>query len=353
MTLKPQTQSAEEFHLISQTTNAVPPEATQFIWVLSARHTINKEHNNCPIQSITYQTSASSPNEATCDEEDDLQRMKLGIEMAQEVVAKKLKKSVSELTETDCEQHGPSILYNGSPVQNEALRNTLKTGLSSIQLPNYPASKFIIFELPPNQIHTGGQLNALSALIAQDPRLAVLKKKEGVSSTTASSSTTGASSSTTGVSSSTAGVSSSITEATASANAPHVTVVSSAYHISRLRRLFNSKVFLNPFSPETRITFAGVDRLYQRPCAERDCEGESSRITTYFKKGDIGTPLPSDWYNVASLKKWTPLRDVSQMKHNELLHKALDLQTPKEAIDIPEEFDEEAFVKQFERFSFK
>lgn len=266
---------AEELHLINQTANATPAKETQFIWVLSARHTITKEHNNCPVQSINYVANADiSVNETkTCDEEDDFQRMKYGLEIAQQIVAKRARKSIEELVGSDYEQHAPSIIYNGSPVQNKALHQVIHEGLKSKGLPYYPASKFIIFELAPKEIHTGGQLNALAILKESDERLSALNQPVA-----------------------------------------NVTIVSSAYHIPRVRRLFDSKKFKNPFRSDAILTFAGIDRAYQRPCAQDDCKGEKDRIKNYTQSGDIGKPTKSNWYDLSSLKNWTPLRQAREEK---------------------------------------
>jgi len=55
-----------------------------------------------------------------------------------------------------------------------------------------------------------------------------------------------------------------------------------------------------------------VDRLFNRPCAQRDLLGELKRLKEYSEINHIGAPIQGDWYNVKSLQAWTPLRESAK-----------------------------------------
>lgn len=263
----------EEFHLIKQTANPPTPKETSFVWILSSRHDVNGEHINCAKKSKNFTpgpTTANAQDTEICDVDDDFERIKAALEVGQTVTAALAQKSITALSPSDYEKYAPAIIYNGWPEQNASLRSVLEENeLSLLKKIPYPRSKFLIFDMPEQQQHTGGQFTSLAKLAETDPRLQKLKGDNC-----------------------------------------HVTIVTSAYHIPRVRRLFNSKEFKNPFSLETKITLHGVDRTYDRPCAFRDLQGELTRLKKYAEIGHIGAPAASNWYDVKSLQAWTPLRLV-------------------------------------------
>lgn len=285
-------QDSEEFNLIRKTKNPTVPNATSYIWILSSRHTVTKKHNNCPVSSVAYQVKSDHPEAMACDVEDDYMRIKTALEIAQELTAKRAKKIEAELTKEDYKTHGPYIIYNGTPMQNVELTDAVNSekALLALSLPDYPSSKFVIFEMPADQMHTGGQFSSLAALKTEDPRLLDLAKKN-----------------------------------------VDITIVTSAYHLPRARRYFNSKKFANPLR-DAHVTFIVNDRTFQRPCAVRDREGEIERINVYAQRGDIGEPVFGDWYDIASLKGWTPLRTIKTEKYNKLKQ---GRDRTIEALDLP------------------
>jgi hypothetical protein len=272
---------SEEFNLIEQTQNPPVPPETNYIWILSSRHTVSRKHINCPIQPAVYQiTQTDHPEAMACDVGDDYERIRIALELAQKLTAQRAQKNIDKLTQKDYQKHGPYIIYNGLPKQNTELKRVIgsKNGLINLSLPKYPKSKFILLPLHKDQMHTGGQLNSLALAISQrkDKRLLGL-----------------------------------------SVDKVHVTIDTSAYHLARTRRYFNSKTFQNPL-PHARITFVVSDRKFQRPCIERDCKGEITRIENYTKTKDIGEPVASNWYDIASLKNWTPLRALGHQQSEKL-----------------------------------
>ncbi|MBN9288225.1 MAG: hypothetical protein BGO43_09730 [Gammaproteobacteria bacterium 39-13] len=265
----------EEFHLIQQTRNPPVKQQTSYIWILSSRHDIYGEHVNCPKKSQNFTPFALKDAEETeaCDINDDYERIKAALLIGQKVTALRCGKKINELCVIDYEQHAPLIIYNGWPEQNASFRSVLdKNEFSSLGLSSYPASKFMIFDMPEEQQHTGGQFSSLAKMVETDPQLKNLKNEKS-----------------------------------------EVTIVTSAYHLPRVRRLFDSKYFKNPFNLQTtQISFYGVDRLFNRPCAQRDLLGELKRLKEYSEINHIGAPIQGDWYNVKSLQAWTPLRESAK-----------------------------------------
>ncbi|MCC8467363.1 MAG: hypothetical protein LN589_01240 [Rickettsia endosymbiont of Eriopis connexa] len=58
-------------------------------------------------------------NIGAIDKEDGYNRMRLGIEIAREVAAKKLDKQESNLTPEELQKYGPVILFNGGTYDNK------------------------------------------------------------------------------------------------------------------------------------------------------------------------------------------------------------------------------------------
>lgn len=277
-------QDAEAFNLINQTKNPPISDNTNAIWIFSARHDINQAHVNCNVNPVNFQSLASAQSIDQCDIKDDYLRIKAGLELGAKLTAKRAGKSVASLCPEDYELHAPWIIYNGSPVQNKAFHEALQNGLSTLSLPDYAAAKVVILPLAQDKMHTGGQFDGLAEQIKVDSRLQPL---EG--------------------------------------DGADVLCISSAFHLRRIQRLFNSKKFSCPFSPNANITLWGIDRNFQRPCAPEDVEGELKRITRYFETGDIGEPKVEkvNWYALPSLRRWTPLQDANKLNQVEINNKIL------------------------------
>lgn len=294
--LKNMPRHSEEFNFIEQTQNPPVPLKTAFIWILSSRHTVTGTHINCPVKPAVYQVSQSHQEAMTCDVNDDFERIRTGLKVAQAITAKKANKNKSSLTKEDYEQYGPCIIYNGLPDQNRDLLQLFSAENNVLDysiLPHYPSSKFIIFELPANQMHTGGQFNSLISL-----KLSGVDKR---------------------------------LDALFVPNIP-VTIVTSAYHAPRTKCYLTTKAFKKTF-PNPRVIFFVSDRAFQRPCVDRDCEGEIKRIKDYTEKGDIGEPVASNWYDIASLRNWTPLRALDNQLSRKSREKSLSERL--EGLDLP------------------
>ncbi|WP_196792620.1 hypothetical protein [Rickettsia bellii] len=125
-----------EIQNIYVTENPQIDKDIKYVWVLSARHSYNK----MPIIS-------HAPNIGAVDKEDGYNRMRLGIEIAKEVAAKKLNKQVSDLTYQELKEYGPIILFNGGAYDNGLLKEVLDNN----QIKDYPKENFYIFALLENQ----------------------------------------------------------------------------------------------------------------------------------------------------------------------------------------------------------
>ncbi|MGG2344900.1 hypothetical protein ACJKRE_07245 [Rickettsia amblyommatis] len=67
--------------------------------------------------------------------------MRLGIEIAREVAAKKLNKQISSLTYEELKKYGPMILFNGGAYDNKLLQEALDKNI----ITNYPKENFYTF----------------------------------------------------------------------------------------------------------------------------------------------------------------------------------------------------------------
>lgn len=119
--------------------NPLPHAEIDYVWVLSARHTFLRR----PIDAANLK-----------DPGDDINRVLTAIMVAQGVTAARTHKTIASLSRADYLFHGPTIIYNGSPLHNFDL------GLESLgdgTIAGYPFEKFTILPLDPDKIHTGGQ----------------------------------------------------------------------------------------------------------------------------------------------------------------------------------------------------
>lgn len=256
------TAGLKEFLLLSQTANPPIDAQTNYVWILSSRHGIDEDHVNCPVNSENYTPLAQS-DEEQCDIKDGFERIKKALLIGQAVTAKRAKKSITDLLASDYERFAPLIIYNGWPKDNASFHKALNH-LATLGLVPYPASKVLIFNMPAVEPHTGGQFTSLAN--CNDPRLS--KMKEGHC---------------------------------------NLSIVTSAYHVPRVRRLLTSTKYPNPDLVNAKIAIHAIDRQFKRPCAKRDKEGESVRLINYFRDGKIGAPGNCAWYNERSLASWTPL----------------------------------------------
>jgi hypothetical protein len=222
-----------EFIKIRDSKNPKINNETQFIWVLSSRHTVNLDHINCVQVSQNFIPNPYDPTdymcEKECDIEDDLVRLNTAIK-----IGKKIK-------------NHPYIIYNGWPDQNKQLKSAIYNKNSLLDF--YPAEKFIIFEMPELYQNTLGQFMSFQNEINTNDILKPLKLSK-----------------------------------------THLLIVTSAYHGPRVRRYFNSPVYGEFLNHLENITFYLIDRKGIRPCAQRDIDGEKKRIKLYTEKGWLGLP---------------------------------------------------------------
>nr|WP_256621370.1 hypothetical protein [Rickettsia sp. TH2014] len=135
-----------EIQNIYETENPEIDKNIKYVWVLSARHSYTKIPINSDAQNI-----------GAADKEDGYNRMRLGIEIAREVTAKKLDKQISSLTSEELQKYGPIILFNGGAYDNSLLKEALDKNI----ITDYPKENFYIFTLPEGQVNTGGQFKTL------------------------------------------------------------------------------------------------------------------------------------------------------------------------------------------------
>jgi hypothetical protein len=200
--------------------NASVDPSIQYVWVLAGRGSYLKQ----PVD---------APN--VKDPEDDYNRLELGIDVARQVTALRSKKSV--ITEEDIEAYGPQIIYNGRPKHNDDLQQALQERL----LTHYPRNKFVILDLPPQELSTRGQFISLS-------------REMPLSDTS-------------------------------------VAIITHAYHFPRVARMLESK--WNPFGSNTEVFFYLVDRKLEAPGAEEDVVGEMKKIPSYIDQGDLTPQISS------------------------------------------------------------
>jgi hypothetical protein len=135
-----------EIQNIYTTENPEIDKNIKYAWVLSTRHSYTKIPINSDAQNIGAE-----------DKEDGYNRIRLGINIAREVAAKKLDKQESNLTSEELQKYGPIILFNGGAYDNSLLTEALDNNI----ITDYPKESFYIFMLPENQINTGGQFKTL------------------------------------------------------------------------------------------------------------------------------------------------------------------------------------------------
>ncbi len=164
------------------------------------------------------------------DTEDDLERLKEGIRIADEVNALRAKKRVEQLTSED---RVTPIFYNGRAIHNSDLKIALEQGIIS-----YPKELFIIKDIAPE--NTIGQVRSFKEFLSSTPN----KYK-------------------------------------------NVAVVSSAYHGPRVLRTIGNESPLtmneDEDSPiqELNLFFFGVHKNEQRKGIIHDLKGEHRAIINY------------------------------------------------------------------------
>ena len=143
---KTQAQFISEINRIHLQVNPEVDANLNYVWILSGRYTYKQTNSGSAAQ-----------NANGVDVNDGYNRIRLGIKIARKATAKKLGKPEKSLTLEDIRNHGPMILFNGGPEDNEVLEKALAEG----EITDYPKEKFNIFSLPKEQVHTGGQFKTL------------------------------------------------------------------------------------------------------------------------------------------------------------------------------------------------
>lgn len=184
---------------------------------------------------------------------EDRQRILKGVELVQTITAERLNKDFSAVTQEDIQSHGPLFFYNGVFVQNETLRNAT---LSDFPLPK---NRVLISEITPHRDPTPQQANTktqfekfphdlLEKLVATGAKMAI---------------------------------------------------VSHSYHMSRIRRQVQAPILVKeePLWTKIKVDFFVADELKkgkdktkrQKNAAFllKTIKGETAKINTYSKKGDL------------------------------------------------------------------
>jgi hypothetical protein len=167
------------------------------------------------------------------DKDDDYNRMRLGISVARKVAALRLGKSVNSITMEDFRNHGPTVIYNGRPKHNEDFKKAIKNGL----ITDYPNDKFIILDLPQDQLNSKGHFISV-------------QKHTDLSNQT-------------------------------------IAIVTNAFHFPRIGRMIANEAPFNYFGNDVKIIAYLNDREFKAPGIEKDLVGEAERIPIYIEKGDL------------------------------------------------------------------
>ncbi|QQV74828.1 hypothetical protein H6P87_00369 [Rickettsia tillamookensis] len=217
-----------EIQNIYATENPEIDKNIKYVWVLSARHSYTKILINSDAQ-----------NADAIDKEDGYNRVRLGIEIAREVAAKKLDKQESNLTSEELQKYGPVILFNGGAYDN----SLLKEALDKNEIMDYPKENFYIFTLPENQTNTGGQFKTL------------YKEHE---------------------------------DGNIDLNNAEIAIVTHAYHFPRVTRYFDNKPnFDFFFNHNTKPIIFLVDRKFEAPGIYNDLKQELLKLPSYIEKGFV------------------------------------------------------------------
>jgi hypothetical protein len=213
----------QEIDQLKDSEDPDPSPSIEYLFVLSA--------SNSYLKKFTYIKST--------DLEDDYNRMQLAIHTAKKIVALRANVRLDELNFEIMRHYGPIIVYNGSEEQNDDLKYALEKGM-----PDYPDDKFIILNLPKQEINTKGQFLS----IKQDLPL------DNVS----------------------------------------IGIITHAYHFPRIARMLGKEAPLYPFGDNvTKYAFL-VDREFLSPGIIDRINGEIERIPLYINKGDLTQDPASD-----------------------------------------------------------
>ncbi len=160
------------------------------------------------------------------DLNDDYDRMNLAVKIAKKIA------SLKENIENE-QIYGPKIVYNGCQSQNNDLSEALDEDLVG-----YPKNKFVLLDLPLDEINTKGQFIS----IKQD-----LSLEDNAS----------------------------------------IGIITHAYHYPRVSRMLGKNAPLNPFGKTVKISAFLVDREFSSPGIEEKREAEIRKIPIYVDKGDL------------------------------------------------------------------
>jgi hypothetical protein len=212
-----------EMDELKGTQNPEPDASVDYLFVLSA--------SNSYLKKLTFKNCT--------DLEDDYNRMHLAFHIAKKIAALKANVNLEELNFEILRRFGPKIVYNGSEEQNEDLKNAVENSFQ-----HYPKEKFIILNLPKNEINTKGQFISLKKYLPLD----------NVS----------------------------------------VGIITHAYHFPRVSRMLGNEAPLYPFGTNVVKYAFLVDRQFVSPGIEDRVTDEIRKIPIYVKKGDLSKYPASD-----------------------------------------------------------
>jgi hypothetical protein len=215
-------QFMHEVRDIAMTSNPSINSNINYILVLSGRASYLKnpiDHPNIP------------------DKNDDYNRMQLGIKLAREITAMRLAKQDKQLSEEDLIKFGPTIIYNGRPAHNIELKKALATNI----ITDYPISKFLVLELPQDQINTKGQF------ISVQQNIDLSNEK--------------------------------------------LAIVTSAFHFPRVGRTFGGEKPFNFLGTNVTVYAYLHDRSFMAPGVEQELIDEAAKISRYIAQGNLKPSL--------------------------------------------------------------
>jgi hypothetical protein len=167
------------------------------------------------------------------DREDDYNRMRLGINIARTITAFRLGKEVKDVTNAEIASSGPIIIYNGRPKHNE----DFKKALADKVITDYPPTKFLVLDLPPDQLNSKGHFLSIKQNLD-------LSNQE-------------------------------------------LAIVTSAFHFPRIGRMLSNQGKFNYFGSNVKIYAYLYDREFKAPGTIQDLMDEAQKIPAYIAKGDL------------------------------------------------------------------
>lgn len=136
-----------------------PPTDIDVIWIISAPGLL-LEHGSKPGWSAQF----------TWLDNCEWEVVGAGFALAEAVTAKRLQKPVNQVTKDDFKEHGPWVVYNSNPWENEALKTILKES-SSLPIPQEKVYIYQPNREDPSYLRTVDQARDLRMPLGVQPRI--------------------------------------------------------------------------------------------------------------------------------------------------------------------------------------